>query len=92
MIEPAPSRPGPGQRRARRADVLPASLPPRGLCRVEAAAYIGISPTFFDELVADGRMPKPKKLGSRSVWDRIALDQAFAALPDEAEANPWDED
>ena len=29
----------------RRADILPLSLPPRGLSRTEAAAYIGVSPS-----------------------------------------------
>src|SRR5690242_17745827 len=41
-----------------RDQVLPASLPPRGLSRVQAAAYVGVSPVLFDELVKDGRMPK----------------------------------
>lgn len=34
-------------------------------------------------MVADGRMPKPKRLNSRTVWDRKALDFAFDALPDD---------
>jgi predicted DNA-binding transcriptional regulator AlpA len=71
---------------------LPPSLPPRGLKRVWAAAYIGVSPTKFDEMVDDGRMPKPKRIDGRTVWDRKALDDAFDALPDDAgaESNPWD--
>lgn len=69
---------------------LPASLPPRGLSRVEAAAYIGVSAGTFDELVASGHMPGPKRLRARKIWDRHALDAAFAALPDNEEANPWD--
>ncbi len=68
---------------ASRKDVLPLSLPPRGLSRVEAAQYIGVSPTTFDQMVADGRMPKPKRIDGRNVWDRHQLDSAFAALPDE---------
>ncbi|WGD29861.1 hypothetical protein AncyloWKF20_19240 [Ancylobacter sp. WKF20] len=67
--------------RARRAEILPPSLPPRGLSRVVAAAYIGISPPLFDEMVRDGRMPSPKLINSRIVWDRVALDRAFEALP-----------
>lgn len=55
---------------------------PRGLSRVEAAHYIGISPTKFDELVADGRMPGPKLIDRRLLWDRVGLDAAFAELPD----------
>ena len=56
---------------------------PRGLSRAEAAAYIGVSPTLFDDLVRDGRMPKPKRINTRTVWDLRQLDFAFDALPDE---------
>ena len=73
-----------------RGDVLPRSLPPRGLSRVQAAAYIGVSPSKFDEMVRDGLMPRPKRIGARTVWDRHRLDEAWDALPEDAEANPWD--
>jgi predicted DNA-binding transcriptional regulator AlpA len=75
----------------RRDDVLPPTLPPRGLSRVQAAAYVGISPTLFDEMVADGRMPKPVRINARTVWDRMKLDEAFGALSDdETNGNdPW---
>ena len=63
-------------------DVLPLSLPPRGLSREIAAAYIGVSPSKFDELVRDGRMPKPKSVDARRIWDRHKVDAAFSALPD----------
>lgn len=73
-------------------NVLPPSLPPRGLSRQEAAAYVGISPSLFDMLVKDGRMPAPKRINARTVWDRLQLDAAFAALPSNDETvNPWDE-
>lgn len=75
--------------RAERADVLPRSLPPRGLSREQAAAYVGISPSLFDKLVADGRMPPAKRLNSRNVWDIRKLDVAFDAIGDDGE-NPWD--
>jgi predicted DNA-binding transcriptional regulator AlpA len=75
----------------RRADILPLSLAPRGLSRVEAAAYIGVSPSLFDEMVVDGRMPPPKHINSRVVWDRLKLDIAFEGLPDKQDRNPWDE-
>ena len=65
-----------------RGNVLPASLAPRGLSRVQSAAYIGVSPSLFDEMVNDGRMPKPTRINARTVWDRIKLDEAFAALSD----------
>ncbi|KAB0269004.1 helix-turn-helix domain-containing protein [Microvirga brassicacearum] len=81
-----------------RRDVLPISCPPRGLSRVEAAAYVGVSPTTFDRMISEGVMPKAKRYGSRVIWDRLALDSAFMDLPDEAgayghpsdEPNPWD--
>ena len=67
----------------RQKGVLPLSVPKRGLSRPEAAEYIGVSPSKFDQMVKDGRMPKPKRIDGRNVWDRHQLDIAFAALPDE---------
>jgi hypothetical protein len=71
-------------------DALPPNLPPRGLCRQAAASYIGVSATKFDELVERGQMPIAKRIDSRKVWDRNALDQAFEVLSDNSTANPWD--
>lgn len=75
-----------------REDVLPRSLAPRGLSRVQAATYIGVSPSLFDEMVKDGRMPKPMRINARTVWDRVKLDEAFAALSDSERDgdDPWD--
>lgn len=74
-----------------RYDALPRSLPPRGLNRVASAAYVGVGVTKFDEMVEDGRMPQPKCIDSRRVWDLRALDQAFDALPGEGtEAVQWE--
>jgi predicted DNA-binding transcriptional regulator AlpA len=56
---------------------------PRGLSRDEAARYVGVGATKFDELVAARRMPKPKRIDGRTVWDRIALDAAFTDLPED---------
>lgn len=63
----------------------------RGLSREQAAAYVGVGTTKFDEMVTDGRMPKPKCIDRRKVWDRFALDLAFEELPNEEEKNPWDD-
>lgn len=57
--------------------------PPRGMSREEAARYIGVGTTKFDQMVKDGRMPKPKRVDGRTLWDRIKLDEAFTRLPDE---------
>jgi predicted DNA-binding transcriptional regulator AlpA len=76
-----------------RRNSLPMNLPPRGLSRVEAAAYIGISPTLFDRMIKDGLMPRPVRVYARVLWDRICLDDAFAALPNgelQDEANDRD--
>jgi predicted DNA-binding transcriptional regulator AlpA len=78
-----PATPGAG-----RAVLL--SLEPRGLNREVAARYVGVSPSKFDQLVDDGRMPRPKKIDGRRVWDRRALDCAFDALGDDGPPNPWD--
>jgi predicted DNA-binding transcriptional regulator AlpA len=71
--------------------VLPPSLAPRGLSRVQSAAYIGVSPSLFDEMVKDARMPKPMRINARTVWDRVRLDEAFAALSDGSDDgdDPW---
>lgn len=61
----------------KRLDILPQSLPPRGLNRIQAAAYIGISPSLFDRLILEKRMPKPKLIFARRVWDRQKIDIAF---------------
>jgi predicted DNA-binding transcriptional regulator AlpA len=66
-------------------------LVPRGLQREAAAGYVGISATKFDQLVSDGRMPKPRCIDNRKVWDRFDVDAAFAELPSDGHQNPWDE-
>jgi predicted DNA-binding transcriptional regulator AlpA len=67
------------------------SIVPRGLSRAEAACYVGVSPSLFDAMVKDGRMPSPKRINSRTVWDRKRLDEAFDALPGGNSDNPWDD-
>jgi predicted DNA-binding transcriptional regulator AlpA len=67
-----------------------ALCPRRGLSRQEAALYIGISASLFDELVKSGEMPKPLRIKRRTVWNRHQLDECFDDLftPND---NPWDE-
>ena len=66
----------------------------RGLSRSEAATYIGVGITKFDQLVQAKEMPQPKKFGGRSVWDMNALDRAFddigSASQPACNANAWD--
>jgi len=77
---------------AQRYNALPPNLPPLALSRDAAAQYIGVSPSKFDQLVKDGRMPKPKRIDNRRVWDRQKIELAFQQLPGESEdmeANKW---
>ena len=70
---------------------LPLSLAPRGLSRGQAAAYIGVGVTKFDQMVDDGRMHRPKRIDGRLVWDRVKLDEAFEELDDDrGTKNEWD--
>jgi excisionase family DNA binding protein len=68
----------------------PIAYPPRGLSRDEAARYVGVGATKFDEMVADGRMPRPKRVDGRVIWDRLRIEAAFSDLPDDNRANPLD--
>lgn len=61
------------------------AYPPRGLCRDEAARYVGLGTTTFDRLVEEGRMPRPFNVGKRVIWDRLKLEAAFADLGDARE-------
>lgn len=63
----------------------------RGLSRVEAAMYIGVGTSKFDEMVKDGRMPQPIQIDRRVIWDCRKLDLAFEELSSDGDANPWDE-
>jgi len=63
----------------------------RGLSRVEAAMYLGISPSKFDEMRKDGRIGPAKVIDGRKIFDIRTLDENFDALPDENhdEAEDW---
>ena len=64
----------------------------RGLSRGEAAEYVGIGASKFDKMVSDGRMPPPKRIDGRRVWDRRQVDRAFDLLEGgiAVEENPWE--
>jgi hypothetical protein len=62
-------------------------VPVRGLSRLSAAAYIGISPSKFDELRRANRIPPPKVLDGRLVFTVERLDEFIDALPDENQAD-----
>ena len=65
-----------------RHDALPPNLPPRGLSREAAAQYVGVGVTKFDQMVEDGRMPKPLAIDGRRLWDLRALDRRLDVLFD----------
>jgi len=63
-----------------------------GLGEVEAAAAIGISATKFRALVGEKRMPSPRRLDGRKIWDVDELRAAFKALPhayEDEKADSW---
>jgi predicted DNA-binding transcriptional regulator AlpA len=75
-----------------RVDIMPSLPVVFGLGEVEAAAAIGISASKFRALVNDGRMPLPRRIDGRIVWDVDELRAAFKALPHDGEnekADSW---
>ena len=57
-----------------------ATQPRRGLDHDEAAIYVGVSMVIFDQMVDDGRLPKPSEFDGEFVWDLVQLDRAFDRL------------
>ena len=71
------------------APLLP--LEPIGLRLPQAAAFVGMSPSKFLELVERGTFPKPKSVDRLRVWDRRTLAEAFEMLPGGDEASGWED-
>lgn len=71
---------------------LPPSFAPRGLRRTDAALYLGISPSKFDQVRQAGKVPPPKELAGVKLWCRHELDAMFDELPTIAanDNNEWD--
>jgi hypothetical protein len=70
------------------------NLPRRGLSREEAAMYLGIGVSTFDEMRATGKIESPRLIKSRKLWDIRDLDLAFEALPREdapTVGSSWDD-
>jgi len=57
-----------------------ATQPRRGLDHDEAALYVGVTFATFDNMVADGRLPRPVQLDGEPVWDLVQLDRAMDRL------------
>lgn len=65
---------------------LPLGMTPRLLSREVAAAYCGISPTHFDEHIAEAVLPI--SFGRSKRWDVKALDRWLDQQADLAHAGP----
>ena len=61
--------------------------PRRGLNREESALYIGVGASKFDQMVKDRRMPRPKRIDGRVVWDIKQLDNYFEMLPTDGQVS-----
>jgi predicted DNA-binding transcriptional regulator AlpA len=75
------------------AKIIESARWPFGMNRATAAEYAGFSAGHFDKMVADGRMPAPRREGSRLVWLRDELEAALRALPSEGDddsRNDWE--
>jgi len=76
----------------KRANIVPSLPIVFGLGEIEAAAAMGISASKFRGLVKDGRMPSPRRIDGRTIWDVDELRAAFKALPHDGEnekVNSW---
>jgi hypothetical protein len=65
-------------------------VPRRGLSREEAAMYVGVSSSKFDQMVGDGRMPSALQIDGRKIWDLRKLDLAFDSLVGHDSPNSWE--
>jgi len=74
-----------------RREVMPLLPVIFGLGEQGAAAAIGISASKFRLLVNERRMPSPRRLDGRKIWDVDELRAAFKALlhEDDEEADSW---
>ena len=57
-----------------------ATQPRRGLDHDEAATFVGVTIGTFDQMVSDGRLPKPVEFYGEVVWDLVQLDRAMDRL------------
>lgn len=61
-----------------------------GLSRIEAAEYVGVTAAMFTQMVAEGDMPQPRRYGSKRIWDRRQVTEAFKELPQAGEVGDAD--
>jgi predicted DNA-binding transcriptional regulator AlpA len=76
-----------------RFDHLPPGVVPFAVSRETGAELIGISPNHFDKLVKEGRLPAPREVGGRILWDSEEIRAAWRAMPRRGQpppVNEWD--
>lgn len=78
------------KRATSRIDMLPLLPVVFGLGEMEAATAIGVSASKFRLLVKEARMPRPRRIDGRAVWDVDELRAAFKSLPHEGESEGSD--
>jgi hypothetical protein len=59
--------------------IRPQALPRRGLSREEAAMYLGISASPFNEMRSTDQIESPRQIKGRKLLDIRDLDTAFDA-------------
>jgi predicted DNA-binding transcriptional regulator AlpA len=97
--QPKPTRSRKREPTLARQAALPPTVAPRLIGRDDAAAYVGVSPNTFDKMIADGLMPRPRRLTERRLaWDLRQLDAAIDRLPsdgdddtDATDDHSWDD-
>lgn len=67
---------------------LPMMSPRRGLRKADAAAYLGVSASKFDEMVREHRLPSGFAIDGCRIWDIHDLDMAFDLLKGSAVQSP----
>jgi predicted DNA-binding transcriptional regulator AlpA len=76
-----------------RFDNLPPGIVPYAVSRETAAELLGISAGTFDKLVKAGKLPEPREVESRILWDSAEIRAAWRAMPRRGQqppGNEWD--
>ena len=76
-----------------RFDNLPPGIIPFAVSRDTGAALLGISGGTFDKLVRAGKLPEPREVESRILWDAKEIEAAWRAMPKRGQpstSNEWD--
>ncbi len=66
---------------------------PAAMRQAHAAAHVGVSASYFLQMVETGQMPAPRIMGSVKVWIRSELEEALLVAPTDSadgQNNPCD--